>query len=138
MLPLKEQEHALASPLQLILMERRSKTRYPLVLQVRYRTLGRRLRLGQGEVVNLSSSGALVDSRHQLELGEELEVQMEWPSLLDGCVPLQLIAIARTVRCGPSSFAVRFRRHQFRTLRRQVQPIATSVFRTPARTLATK
>jgi hypothetical protein len=138
MLPFKEPERAFVSPLQLILMERRSKERYPLALQVRYRTLGRRLRLGQGEVVNLSSGGALVASQHELGVGSELEIRLEWPSLLDGRIPLQLVAVATVVRCGRSTFAVRFRRCQFRTVRSQVKPIAPSALRTTARRLAAK
>jgi PilZ domain len=124
------------SPLQLILMERRSKARYPLMLKIRYRSLGRKLHLGEGQAVNLSSGGALIDSRHELSVGEVLEVCMEWPSLLDGCIPLQLVAVAKVVRCGPSSFAVRFRRYQFRTLRCRVQPIPISVFSAPRRRAA--
>jgi hypothetical protein len=117
--PLTEQERALVFPIQLVVMERRSKVRYPLALNVRYRTLGRQLHCGIGQVVNLSSGGALVGCQHALGVGAELEIRMEWPSLLDGGIPLQLVAIASVVRCGASSFAVRFRRHQFRTLRTQ-------------------
>jgi hypothetical protein len=138
MLPLQEQDDAFVSPLSLIAAERRSKVRYPLVLNVRYRILGRRLQLGVGQAVNLSSGGALVRSRHELVVGKELEIQIEWPSHLDGCIPLQLVAIASVVRCGPSSFAVRFHRHQFRTQRSQSRPIATSVFRTPTGRFAPK
>jgi hypothetical protein len=114
-------------------MERRSKARYPIVLKVHYRSLGRKLHLGEGQAVNLSSGGALVHSRHELAVGEVLEVCIEWPSLLDGSIPLQLVAVAGVVRCGPSSFAVRFRRYQFRTLGCQVRPIPISVFSAPRR-----
>jgi hypothetical protein len=134
MSPVTEQVRALVSPIQLIVAERRLKVRYPLMLNVRYRILGKRLLSGVGQAVNLSSGGALVRSKHALGVGEDLQIHIEWPSLLDGCVPLQFVAIASVVRCGPSSFAVRFGRHQFRTLRSQFQPIATSVFRAPAKT----
>jgi hypothetical protein len=133
MSPVAELERALVSPIQVTMTERRSKLRYPLVLNVRYRALGRGLHSGVGQAVNLSSGGALVASQHDLGVGEELELSIEWPSHLDGCIPIQLVAMANVVRCGPSSFAVRFRRHQFRTLGSQVQPIATSAFWTPAR-----
>lgn len=129
MLPFQEQDSAFVSPLPLLVTERRSKRRYPLVLNIRYRTLGRRLHCGKGQAVNLSSGGALVDSQHELGVGEQLELRIEWPSHLNGCIPIQLVAIASVVRCGPSSFAVRFRRYQFRTLGNQVQPIVTQVFR---------
>lgn len=112
---------AIASPAA---MERRSRIRYPLTLRVRYRTLGRKKQhSGEGQAVNLSSGGALVVSQHELAVGAELEVRMEWPPLLDGRIPLQLVAVARVVRCGESSFAICFRRHQFRTLNSNVQTI---------------
>jgi len=112
----------MGSPFQLIAVERRSKVRYPLLLTVSYRTLGRELYSGVGHAVNLSSGGALVVSQHELGVGAELEVRMEWPSLLDGYIPLQLVAVGWVVRCEASSFAVCFRRHQFRTLRSKLQP----------------
>jgi hypothetical protein len=131
MSPVTETAHWLETLGQPIEMERRSKERYALVLKVRYRALGPKLHSGEGQVVNLSSSGALVVSQHEFGVGEKLEVSIEWPSLLNGGIPLQLVAIGNVVRGGTSSFAMRFRRYQFRTLRRRVQPISSSVFRTP-------
>jgi hypothetical protein len=136
MSPVTEQARALESPVQLIETERRSKMRYPLVLKVRFRILRPKLHLGVGQAVNLSSGGVLVVSRDELNVGEELEVRIEWPSLLDGLIPLQLVAVGSVVRCETSSFAVRFRRYQFRTVRSPVQPVAPSVFRTAPRRLA--
>jgi hypothetical protein len=126
-----EQVHGLETLGQPIEMERRSKERYALVLNVRYRALGPKLQSGDGQVVNLSSSGALVVSQHEFGVGEKLEVSIEWPSLLNGGIPLQLVAVGSVVRCGRSSFAVSFHRYQFRTLRSRVQPISSSVFRKP-------
>jgi hypothetical protein len=131
--PVTEQERVVGAPIQLIMKERRSKLRYPLVLKVRYRALGRGLHSGVGQAVNLSSGDALVASQHDLGVAEELELSIEWPSHLDGGIPIQLVAMANVVRCGPCSFAVRFRRHQFRTLGSQVQPVTTSAFWTSAR-----
>ena len=107
--------------------ERRSKVRYPLELQVRYRSHDPKPLSGVGQVLNMSSSGLLVASRHELSVGSLLEVRIEWPSLLEQRIPLQLVAVGQVVRCGPSSFAVLFRRHQFRTMRVNVQPVAASV-----------
>jgi len=131
--PAKQQEPGIISLIQRMVMERRSKERYPLVLAVRYRTLGRELYSGVGQAVNLSS-GALVDCQHELGLGVKLELYMEWPSLLDGCVPLQLVAVSSVVRCGPSCFAVCFLRYQFRTLRSKLQPPDSLIPITSAKT----
>jgi hypothetical protein len=100
--------------------ERRFKLRYPLDLSVRFRPLSRSLYLGAGQAVNLSSGGVLVVSRHavshEIRVGALLEMRIEWPSLLDGRVPLQLIAVGRVVRRRASDFAAKFEQYQFHTV----------------------
>ena len=104
------------------LIERRSSVRFPLELRVRYRILGRGHTFAAGWVVNMSSGGVLVACRHEISAGTRLELDIEWPSLLDGRVPLQLITVGRVVRSDPFSFAVALGRHQFRTMRKTVMP----------------
>jgi hypothetical protein len=101
-------------------LERRSKTRYPVTLTVRYRTMGRFNRTtGMGRTVNISSSGLLVSSTHRAEVGTRVEINIEWPSMLDGQIPLQLVAVGRVVRCLESGFALSFAQYQFRTMSRK-------------------
>jgi hypothetical protein len=76
-----------------------------------------------GWVVNMSSGGVLVAYHHQIRAGTRMELNIEWPSLLDGQVPLKLVAIGKVVRCGTSTFAMALGRYQFRTSRRTVVPI---------------
>lgn len=103
-------------------LERRSKTRYPVTLSVRYRTMGRSHRTtGMGRTVNISSSGLWVSSTHRTEVGTKVEVNIEWPSMLDGQIPLQLVAVGRVVRCMESGFALSFTQYQFRTMSRKAQ-----------------
>ncbi len=103
-------------------IERRSKMRYPVTLNVRYRTLGRYRRVsGLGRTVNLSSGGILVSSEQKIAVGTRLEVNLEWPSLLDGEIPLQLVALGKVVRCLESGFAVAYTQYQFRTMSRKLQ-----------------
>jgi len=104
-------------PTATVAVERRSKVRFPLDLLVSYRTLGRASVSGEGRAVNLSSSGMLVSRPHQLSVGDSLELRVEWPSLLEGRIGLQLVVTGKVVRSGPSSFAVFFNQHQFRTTR---------------------
>jgi hypothetical protein len=52
-----------------------------------------------------------------------LELNIEWPTLLDGRVSLRLCAVGRLVRCEASRFAVVFARHEFRTTGKRVIPI---------------
>jgi PilZ domain len=102
-----------------ISIERRSGARFPLDLKIRYRTLGRARPLaGTGWVVNMSSGGVLVVCQHEINTGTRLELNIEWPSLLDGQIPLQLVTLGRVLRSETSSFAAVLASYQFRTTRR--------------------
>ena len=106
-------------------IERRSKARYPVKLTVRYRTVGRAQHVnGVGHTVNMSSGGLLVYAEHEVSAGSRLEVNVEWPLLLDGAVPLKFVAHGKVVRCGGSMFAISFAQYQFRTMGRIIKVAA--------------
>jgi hypothetical protein len=120
-------DHRTEAFLQPVSIERRSRTRFPFELRVRYRKLGRGEPFaGMGWVVNMSSGGVLVAYQHEIRPGTRMELNIEWPSLLDGQVPLQLVAMGKVVRCERSTFAMALGRYQFRTTRRTVIPIDMS------------
>ncbi len=101
-------------------VERRFKSRYPMELAVRFRPVSGSLFQGAGRTVNLSSGGVLVLSQDaisedELSVGTLLEMRIEWPSLLNGEVPLQLIAVGRVVRRRAAGFAATFEQYKFRT-----------------------
>jgi hypothetical protein len=105
-------------------VERRSKVRFPLELRVRYRTLGREPHhAGEGWVVNMNRVGVLVSSQHEISVGERMELNIEWPSLLYGRVPLRFVTVGKVVRCDASSFAVTLVRYEFRTAKKKVTSI---------------
>jgi len=107
-------------------LERRSKIRYPVSLNVKYRTVGRSDRIsGVGRTLNMSSGGLLIAADQRTEVGAKVELNVEWPSLLDGMIPLQLVAIGRVVRCLESGFALAFTQYQFRTMSRKLQSISS-------------
>jgi hypothetical protein len=102
--------------------ERRIKFRYPLDLTVRYRCCSvEPLLFGEGLAVNISSGGVLVASQHQMSVGALVELSIEWPLLLDGRIPLQLMAFGRVLRSGDCHFAASVERHEFRTMKSSVQ-----------------
>jgi hypothetical protein len=121
-IPVKNSEpNAFSQPFSI---ERRSKVRFPLELQVSYRTLGRRVPCaGEGWVVNMNRCGVLVFSKHEVDVGERIELSIEWPSLLYGRVPLRFVTVGQVVRCDVSSFAVELARYQFRTAKKKVTSI---------------
>jgi hypothetical protein len=100
-------------------IERRFKARYPLELNVRYQTLGRTNPVsGVGRTRNLSSSGALVACSEKVSDGVRLKLTIEWPSLLDGTTPLQLVTFGKVVRASEFEFAIALDHYQFRTMKR--------------------
>jgi hypothetical protein len=101
------------------LTERRSKSRYPLHFGVRWRIKDL---TGEGRTIDLSSDGLLIAcqqiaSRDEVRTGEDVQMIIDWPVLLDGKIPLQLHASGRVVRKGSADFACTFRRHEFRTMK---------------------
>ena len=106
-------------------IERRSKARFPLQLDVRYRPRGRTPGPpGFGRTLNISSAGLLIASKDCVPQGTRLQVTLEWPWLLDGVTPIQLTGECLVVRSNGSSFAALLLRHQFRTRRRNAEPSA--------------
>jgi hypothetical protein len=102
--------------------ERRIKLRYRLDLTVRYRCRAAgTVVLGEGLAVNISSGGVLVASQHQMDAGVLVELSIEWPALLDGRTPLQLMAFGRVLRRGDSHFVASVERHEFRTMKSSIQ-----------------
>jgi hypothetical protein len=104
-------------------VERRFRSRYPLELNVDFRSLPGEVEFsGSGLAINVSSSGVLVKSQragsyYGIRVGELLEIGVEWPFLLDGKIPLRLIATGRIMRRGAYYFAATFERYEFRTKR---------------------
>jgi len=118
-----EGHHGAIAASRPIRVERRLKSRYPLDPSDRFRLLsGRSLYSGAGRAVNVSSRGVLVVtdhvvSQHDIRAGAKVEMNFEWPALLDGRIPLQLFAVGLVVRRRTSDFAAAFERYQFRTMR---------------------
>jgi hypothetical protein len=101
-------------------LERRSKARFPLRLGVRYRTLsGGPSQAGAGRTVNVSSCGLLIATDEPMvRTGCRLQLTLEWPFLLHGITPLQLIVDCRVTRCLGEEFAVKLDQYQFKTRKR--------------------
>jgi hypothetical protein len=96
-------------------------------MPVRYRAFGKRRSVaGVGRIMNISSAGLLITAAEEIPLGTRLEIMMEWPSLLDGNTPLQLVALCKVVRCDHLTVAVELERYQFRTMKRKQESIGNS------------
>jgi hypothetical protein len=102
-------------------LDRRSRARFPLRLTVRYRNLsGRPSLVGAGRTVNMSSCGLLIAPEEEplVCTGSRLQLVVDWPFLLHGITPLQLVVDCRVTRCLPEEFAVKLDQYQFKTKKR--------------------
>ena len=96
--------------------DRRRKQRYPLELTLVYRTLGcGPQNQGSGRTRNISSRGLLFRADAWLHPGDEVELTIRWPVLLDQTARLNWLVRGCVVRHGTADCAVRIFSHEFRT-----------------------
>jgi hypothetical protein len=75
----------------------------------------------------MSSSGMLLACASNIPEGTRLKVFVEWPSLLNGTTPLQLITVGTVVRSTPIGVSIVFDGYQFRTMSRRRQSNVTEM-----------
>lgn len=97
--------------------ERRRSSRFPIERELRYKTLNQRAEVlsGSGKTLNISSSGVLFTSDHELPIGTRLEVSISWPAQLNEKVLLNLVARGRITRHHKGQLALQIQQYEFRT-----------------------
>ena len=97
--------------------ERRRSSRFPIEREIRYKTLNQRTELlaGVGKTLNISSSGVLFTSEHDMPLGTRLEVSISWPAQLNDRCLLNLVARGRVTRHAKGQLALQIQQYEFRT-----------------------
>jgi hypothetical protein len=71
--------------------------------------------MGGGETINISSSGVLFTSEHELQEGKRLELSVSWPARLDDKCHLKLVAKGRVIRTEAGVTAMSIEKYEFRT-----------------------
>lgn len=101
--------------------ERRRSSRFPIEREVRYKTLNQRMdtQAGTGKTLNISSSGVLFTSEHELPVGTRLEIAISWPAQLNERCLLNLVARGRVTRHNKGQLALQIQQYEFRTQSRQ-------------------
>jgi PilZ domain len=97
--------------------ERRRSSRFPIERELRYKTLNQRTEIlaGIGKTLNISSSGVLFTSDHDLPVGTRLEVSISWPAQLNEKCLLNLVARGRVSRYSDGQLALQIQQYEFRT-----------------------
>jgi hypothetical protein len=98
-----------------ILLERRSRRRFPLQLTLEYRLLGRQERYGFGRTCNISSAGVFFEIDDHQPLTGSIELMVNWPCMLDGACALKLKMKGRVIRTEGRGVAIESCEHEFRT-----------------------
>ena len=102
--------------------ERRRSSRFPIEREVRYKTLNQRTEVlaGNGRTLNISSSGVLFTSDHDLPIGTRLELSISWPAQLNDRCLLNLVARGRVTRHNKGQLALQIQQYEFRTSSRAI------------------
>jgi len=102
---------------EMAMNERRRSSRFPIEREVRYKTLNQRTEIlaGNGKTLNISSSGVLFTSDHDLPVGTRLEVSISWPAQLNEKCLLNLVARGRITRHNQGQLALQIQQYEFRT-----------------------
>jgi hypothetical protein len=108
--------------------ERRTKFRFPLQRELRYKLLedDTIIASGSGETVNVSSGGVGLTVDQPLAVGAFVELSISWPVLLDASCPMRLIVFGRVVRTWENRCACTIDKYEFRTQARTMQ-VATPI-----------
>ncbi len=98
--------------------ERRGSNRFPISRDVRYKIVGpqKEPEPGQGETVNMSSTGVLFTTEQELSPGRRVEMDISWPARLNDTCPLKLVAKGTVVRAEPGKAALEIQQYEFRTV----------------------
>lgn len=102
---------------EVVASERRRSSRFPIERDVRYKTLNQRTETlaGNGKTLNISSSGVLFTSDHDLPVGTRLELSISWPAQLNDRCLLNLVARGRVTRHNKGQLALQIQQYEFRT-----------------------
>ena len=103
-------------------IERRLKSRFPIVRELRYKLLDNDIvaEYGNGETLDMGSGGIQFSTKQRLKEGCFVELSISWPVLLEDSCPMRLVVYGRVLRSTPSMAACTIDKYEFRTQARQV------------------
>lgn len=85
-------------------------------LNLNYRSISDKEEVaGEGKTLNVSSGGILFYSEIPLQVGDTLEVTVDWPAKIAGVCPMKLLLKGRVVRVSGKHAAFKVAQYEFRT-----------------------
>ena len=102
--------------LDMIYGDRRSDRRYDLELDLRFSYKSRGITyLGSGRTLDLSGGGVRFASDSEVPDGQEIEIRLAWPFLLQNVCPLEVLIHGTVLHTDARGTVVKTRDHEFRT-----------------------
>jgi hypothetical protein len=94
---------------------RRKSVRFPIGRELVYHAVSSSSRRsGRGVSRDISSGGISFSAGHSLPAGEEVEISISWPALLDGRLGLRLWVIGTVLRSDSETAVCTIDKYEFR------------------------
>jgi hypothetical protein len=103
---------------------RRTKFRFTIPRELRYKMLEDGIASGTGQTIDMGSGGVAFIAEQPLKPGAFMEISISWPVLLDETLPMRLIVFGRVLRCVGPKTVCSVDKYEFRTQARNVQAVA--------------
>ncbi len=106
-------------PIETELWERRTRCRFGIRRELRYKLVKRRrvVAAGAGYTIDVGSGGVAFFADNELRPGAAVELSISWPALLDQTCPIQLVVFGRVLRGDGRTAVCTVDKHEFRTAR---------------------
>jgi hypothetical protein len=102
-------------------VERRRHCRFPISAPVEYVLQDRH---GTAVMSNIGSGGVFLKAQNPLPVGQQVELFLDWPAVLDGRRPLRLVIKGRALRSSARGTAVRILRYECKLRPKAAQLLA--------------
>ena len=73
---------------------------------------------------NIGSGGVFLKAQNPLPVGQQVELFLDWPAMLDGRRPLRLVIKGRALRSSARGTAVRLLRYEYQLSPKAAQLLA--------------
>ena len=106
-----------------VLSDRRAKSRFQIRRELRYRVLheGRVVEAGTGSTVDIGSGGVAFRCDRMFSAGEQVELSISWPVLLEESCRMQLRVLGKVLRSEGERSICTVDKYEFRTQARVVR-----------------
>jgi PilZ domain-containing protein len=111
---------SLSPTLSFVRRDRRQHHRFPIIAQAEYTFPGHR---AQATTLDIGRGGVLLRTDTILRVGQQIEVLIDWPVLLDARCRLRFVVFGKVLRSDWAGTAVGITRYEFRVRGQNRMPL---------------